>query len=362
MIAIAHRPGFYVLRRCACVILAMLAIFAVLLFILEFLELSRVFSGSEQYSLAHVATVSLLRIPETLELTLQFAVLFGAMTGFATLNHSNEIVVMRAAGLSVWQFARPVAVFAFILGLAASLLGSALSDALSRKADLGEAALSGELRSLRGLSPGSAWMRQNTGVGPAIFKAGRSFDEGRLLLDVTVFVYDETGSLASRIDAPSAQYTDGAWHFRDAVRHSRDGIRSEPDTLIITAPPGAMLLPNSYQALSLWRLPGLIARAREAGLPPHRYVLRLHNLLAQPFLLVAMTMIAAALSLRPARLGGGNLALPGGAIAGFSLYIFIKLADDLGGTGILPPELTAWISALAGLCIGTSLLLYTEDG
>ena len=64
-----------------------------------------------------VAGLSLLHTPAVSEQILPFAVLFGAMASFITLTRKLELVVARAAGVSVWQFLTPPVVAALRIGV-----------------------------------------------------------------------------------------------------------------------------------------------------------------------------------------------------------------------------------------------------
>ena len=54
-----------------------------------------------------MAALSFLRTPTVAEQALPFAVLFGSMIAFLNLSRKLELVVARAAGVSVWQILAP---------------------------------------------------------------------------------------------------------------------------------------------------------------------------------------------------------------------------------------------------------------
>ena len=60
----------------------------------------------------------------------------------------------------------------------------------------------------------------------------------------------------------------------------------------------------SPDAIAFWRLPTAIRLTEQAGFSASGYRLRFHQLLATPILFAAMAVLAAAFSLRLARLGG----------------------------------------------------------
>src|SRR5262245_7891869 len=107
-------------------LLAMLAMFlicCVLIFFVDFIEmLRRAGNYSGDVPGALLAWISLLRLPSFSELVLPFAVLIGTIGIFLMLSRSSELVVLRAAGISVWRFALTAKIVAYRRGLVLVLL------------------------------------------------------------------------------------------------------------------------------------------------------------------------------------------------------------------------------------------------
>ena len=60
-----------------------------------------------------------LKLPHTAQEVMPFAILFGTMLAFWRLTRNNELVVARAAGVSVWQFLTPAVLVALLIGIVA---------------------------------------------------------------------------------------------------------------------------------------------------------------------------------------------------------------------------------------------------
>ena len=67
-----------------------------------------------------MAALSFLRTPTFAEQALPFAVLFGSMIAFLNLSRKMELIVARAAGVSVWQFLTPPVVVIVLIGVCRS--------------------------------------------------------------------------------------------------------------------------------------------------------------------------------------------------------------------------------------------------
>jgi lipopolysaccharide export system permease protein len=92
------------------------------------------------------------------------------------------------------------------------------------------------------------------------------------------------------------------------------------------------------------------------------YRLRFQQLLATPLLFSAMSILAAAFSLRLMRLGGlAGLASVGVGL-GFLVFFLNQFCGALGSSEVMPAPIAAWAPPILALLAGVTLLCYTEDG
>jgi lipopolysaccharide export system permease protein len=119
---------------------------------------------------------------------------------------------------------------------------------------------------------------------------------------------------------------------------------------------------STPETVPFWQLPYFIDMAERAGLTAAGYRLQYQKLLARPFMLAAMVMLAAAFSLRFFRFGGVQKMVLGGVASGFLLYVMSKVTDDLSKADLISPLVGAWSPAVIGGLAGFVALLYQEDG
>jgi lipopolysaccharide export system permease protein len=100
----------------------------------------------------------------------------------------------------------------------------------------------------------------------------------------------------------------------------------------------------------------------ESGFSAQRHRLHYDVLLARPFLLCAMVLVAAIFSLRTQRRGGVTVMIVGGVAAGFFLYVLSDVIFALGISAKVPIVLAAWTPTGVSLIFGATTLLHLEDG
>ncbi|WP_439575344.1 LPS export ABC transporter permease LptG [Phreatobacter sp.] len=329
----------------------------------DFVEQLRRVEDFTRSPTAMVALLALYRVPAFVEIILPFAVLVGAMLCFLGLSRKLELVVARAAGLSAWQFLTPAILTAALIGVAATTLYNPMASDFRERSMRLETQLFGRLYFSEQRS--DFWIRQATGDGQAVINAASATERGRILNNVSVLVFSEQGQFRQRIDAESAALGDGHWLLskvritpvdREATNHESHVL---PTQLTATQVQQSFVMPEQ---VSFWDLPQFIEIARRTGLPSARFELQYQLLLARPLLLVAMVLVAAAATLRFARLGGLGRTILGGVVAGFLLYVGSELAGNLGRTNLVPPVLAAWSPAFLGALMGFMVLLKQEDG
>lgn len=336
-----------------------------IIFLADVVELIRRSVDRETFSAGLAVLASLYKTPSLTEEFLPFAVLFGSIAAFLALNRRLELAVMRAAGISAWQFIVPAALVVALLGAAATTLYNPVSAAARERSDAISATLLGkEARILTGGSR-SIWFRQEGGEGSSIMHAGAASADGLTLYNVEAFLLDRQSRFAGRLEADEAALDAGAWRLTGVTAYDANGDRTTEPTAAVPTALTAVEVREAVarpDAISFWRLPAAVDLAARAGLPTHRFELQRQVLLARPLLLVAMVLIAASVSLRLVRLGGVTRAIAGGVVAGFALYFASAIASDLGEAGAVPPVLAAWLPGLAASLVGISSLLRSEDG
>ena len=339
----------YIARKFLTTILGAFFLCSILIFMIDFVEMLRQAGKYGSVPAATLLWITLLRLPAYTEILLSFAVLVGTIGTLLILNRKSELAVMRGAGMSVWQFLRPGLTVALILGLFAVLVYNPLAANARTEAERLFAQVFGkESNFLRSQSEGN-WLRQDGPDGPSVMTAGAVGDKGRVLTAVTAFQYDRKDRFLERVDAAKATLRDGFWQAEDAwvTRVGRERVQDALGTVI---------------SISLFELPGLIEVAEKAGLSPISYKVQYQLLLSRPFLLMAMVLLGATVSLRSFRSGGIQTMVVTGMLGGFGFFLMAEVSRQIGVAGLVSPESAVWVPVATSMCLSLTVLLHQEDG
>ncbi|HWZ05517.1 MAG TPA: LPS export ABC transporter permease LptG [Bradyrhizobium sp.] len=365
MSMITNTLGRYFAGRFVVSALGVFASIFVLLVLVDYIEMVRKTSGLVEVSAVTVAETSLFRVPQLLERMMPFCIQIGAMTCYLALSRRLELVVARAAGVSAWQFIAPALASAILLGILATTTYNPMSANLREiskrmEADLFGSAPGGGVQDASGF-----WINQVNSDGQAIINAARSEQQGVRLTGLTVFRFDNDYQFKERIEAQAATLEEGRWLFKSVRRYTLDGPPAEQDSFSLSTSLTPAQVRNSFstpETVSFWQLPSYIRSSESSGFATAGYRLQYHKLLAQPFLLAAMVMLAAAVSLRFFRFGGVQKMVLSGVGAGFLLYVLSKVTEDLSKAELMHPIASAWLPVCVGGLTGFLALLYQEDG
>jgi lipopolysaccharide export system permease protein len=387
------------------ILLAFLIVTAIIMLV-DFVEATRNMGDDGSISLLKIAGLTMLKVPQLIEETIPFVVLFGVMGTLYGLNKRSELVVLRASGLSAWRFLRPaVFVTAFIGFLWSGLFNPLAAKSMERYQDILLASAAGA-QTAKALTEGTSediWLREGTADRQIVIHGTRPLPSGTALIDVTFYFYDivrsqaPTNSASSkqaseddpaelqdtkqgaqktlftrRVDAKLAVLKSGYWQLEELTDNiSAGAVSGQPAKTLVAqyaSIPTQITVGElqNYKSksskISFWKLPSEVARNDAAGFSTVSLRLQLHKLLALPLMLMAMTIIAAGVSMQNIRAGGALRLMLAGGVVGFSVYFVNTLMSAFGEAQSLPIPLAAWAVPLFVLLLALAYMTRIEDG
>ena len=355
----------YSAKRFLLAILFTFLLCSLLIYLIDLVELLRQSGKYGGASMWTVALIGLLRLPAYAEYLVAFAVLVGSIGTLLMLSRKSELTVMRAGGMSVWQFLAPGLIVAVILGALGVAIFNPIAAAARSKAEAIYAETFGkETNLLRSRSSGS-WLRQDGADGQSVIGAALASNRGLTLTGVTVFVFNDGGQFAERIDGARADLRMGFWEIQDAwvARIGQEPQKFEKYLLSTYLTPERVTdALGSLSSMSFWDLPGLIEVAEKAKLSAERLRIQYESLLSRPALCAAMVLLAATVSLRSFRSGGIQTMVIAGLAGGLGFFLLAEVSRQIGVAGLVPAWAAIWLPVVLVIVISASVLLHQEDG
>ncbi len=343
-----HYIGKTVLVSTLVVMLVLLALFA---FVSFAGELEKVGRGSYDASLAMQYT--LLLLPRLAYQLFPIVVLLGAIIGLGTLASQSELIVVRAAGVSLYRIIWTVMKVGLLLLTLMLLVGEFVAPAAEFKAQsLRAEAISGQA-SFR--SDGGLWARDGNSV-IHIQDLVSSKQVGR----VSVYDFDENNRLQTVTTAGEASYEGSSWLLKQVLRSSvsEDGVDSirektltwqsllNPELIgVVTVTPDYLSAPGLYR---------YIEYLSDNGLDSNQYMLALWKKAVMPITTLVMIFLAVPFVFGPLRSVGVGQRIFVGTLFGIGYFLVDQTTGHLGLVYGLP----ALVSVLIGPALFFAIAAY----
>ncbi len=281
-------------------------------------ELERV--GNGDYGLTEASKYVLLSMPRTAYELFPSAALLGSLLGLGILAGNKELVIIRAAGVSLARLVWSVMKVGLLLMIVAILLGeyvAPISEKIAQSIRTQALTKQVTLSTRTGL-----WVRDNNN-----FINIRTVLLGGHVSDVTIYQFDDKRNLRATIHARSASYANDQWVLR-GVSSNRIGLNgvttAHQDRMIwksLLNPELFDVVSVTPEDLSVAGLYHYIAYLHDNGLNARRYELAFWQKLMSPLATGVMLLISIPFVLGPMRLASMGQRILVGVLLGMGFRL-----------------------------------------
>ena len=296
--------------------------------------------GTASYTLTNAFTYVLLGLPSHMYELFPTAILIGSLMSLGALASSNELVAMRAAGISVATISRWVLQAGLVLAIVVAIIGEYVVPASERQAQAVHASALKENITLGGKN--GFWIRD----GDRYLHAKRVYHDMRLG-EVSIYELDAKKRLQRVTFADSAVYAQDNWVLR-AVRRSvfaDDRVSTErADTLEwpnLLNPDLFSVLSVQPENMSITDLYRYSAYLKSNELDASQYNLAFWVKVVAPLASMAMLLIALPFVFGSTRSGSSGARMMIGLLIGIGFFIANKAINHAGQVYGLSPLLSA---------------------
>ena len=297
-------------------------------------------------------------IPPFLSQTLSFATLLAALITLGILSRNNEVVAMKAHGISAYRIIFPLFLLAATVTVFIFLCNETIVPYSVRKANYIWSVKVNKEEERAFFRLNKIWYRGED----VIYNIRLLEPKEDIIKGVTIYRFDKEFNLQQRIDAHEARWNGEGWTFCQVViREFRHGsevltkLYEERDIPIPERPEDFKKGMKGPEEMSYRELKGYVERLKREGYDPTRYVVDLHAKVAFPFLSLIMVLMGTPLALAAGRGRGGGIAQGVGLsiVIGFAYWLAFAISIAMGHAGSLPPLIAAWApNAFFGLAGG----------
>lgn len=361
--------GKYLIKQIVINFLAVLLMVMGIVLMFEVIELLRRTSDRTDVDAWFIMQMAVTKLPRTLEMVFPFVMMIAAMITFWRLSKSNEFVIIRAAGVSIWGFLTPVLFAVFTVGVLNITVINPISAQMYEAYETLDYRFKTKNPKAVLFSDKGFWIREAIDENRFLVLQAKSLrQEGKnlLLRDVDILEMDRNSQILKRVEAFAAVLENKEFELKDVKVFEAGKPTLNLNNVKYQTTLTAERIKENFvdpEAISFWDLPGTIKFYEMSGFSALRHHMRYLTLLASPFMLCAMVLVAAVFALRPNnRRGGVMFLIVGGIATGFMVYFMSQVIYAFGINGYIPSFFAAWTPALIAALISVSILLHLEDG
>ena len=324
-----------ILASTGLVLLVLLGLYTFMDFIGELEDI-----GKGQYQLTEVFSYLALSMPKRFYELLPVAALLGSVLGLGSLASQSELVVMRAAGISIQKISKAVMIVALALMLIALFVGEVIRPPAEQKAR--EIQTTAQTGTVGTRSENGFWTRD----GNHFNHIERILPDGRFA-EISIYEFDDENRLRLVTKAKKARYDGERWTLSDVVQSSLDSRGVEVSAVEhaewkSTLNPGMVnivIVPPEF--LPVWSLLEYIDYLDNNHQSVSQYQMAFWMKVMMPLSSAVMVFLAVPFVFGPLRstpIGGRILV---GALVGIGFHLFNQSFQHIGLVfGVVP-----WLAA-----------------
>ncbi|AGH16631.1 MAG: LptF/LptG family permease [Candidatus Liberibacter asiaticus] len=336
----------------------------ILVFVIDLNEIQNQMGELPNYSISRGAVLAATRVPLIIQQIIPFITLVVNIVVFFNLNRTSELVISRAIGISIWQLLNPFVVGSILLGIFTVLVINPIAtsgekigiDLIQQWKDNGDKQKSDII----------PWMQISNPQQDIFIGAKKILPENHIWEDFTSITIDKKNKIIHRKDADLAIIYNDKVKLKKVVEYQYGRIPIDKNSTTLNIPikmDGFQKFSEQFASRSFYEIIKKMSFSNKSNIfHNYRAETQFYFLIVIPLMLVAMTLIAASVSLEFSRSNQPRIIVAYGIFSGFMLYTIITIMKSFGKSGILLPVAAALIPVILTISLSILILLQKEDG
>ncbi|GAB6142823.1 LPS export ABC transporter permease LptG [Desulfocicer niacini] len=291
-------------------------------------------------------------------------VVLAVIVVFGLMNRSNELMALKAGGVSAYSLVKPAVVAGILLSFSMFFLGETVVPITMAKANHIKYTVIKKKHQVHATRE-NIWIRSNETI--AHFKFFNPVD--RTLSGITLTRMDEHFNVIERMDARSGVYREGQWYFLNLlVQTFSPGNQGGAVTMYDEKQVAMDILPEDLvqvvkktDEMRFSELAAHIRKVEQEGYDATTYRVDLLGKTAFPFICLIMSVMGAAVGMRSSVKENLPLGIVFGLIMAFLYWILYSFTTSLGYGRMLPPVVSAWAANFLFLGAALFYMARTES-
>ena len=358
-----NKINLYILKKFFYSFILTFLIFAVILFIGDFVEQFRKSTG-KNVSLNIIFQLTFLNFLSLIYFTLPLIVFSSSILAYLALIKGSEKIIINSVGISNIKITLPAITLYIFLGIFFITIINPLTALFDERYSELEYRYIDRVDKFASITKNGLWLKQENQEKnlSSVLYAQEIKQQGRNIIDFMILEYDEKGSFQGRLDGNKAILKNGYWimddvqvtpkfgtaYFETSIKYQTN-IKPEDITDSLSSPTN----------ISIWRLLTFINFLEGLGYSAVDFKMHLYDLIFLPFFMASLALLASALVRKLKQNDKFNETIVYSLVIIFIIYFISNLLDALGSTSQLSPITSK--ASLPLIVTFYSILIYQKD-
>lgn len=293
------------------------------------------------------------------------AVLLATVLAISSLAKTNEIIAMKACGVSITRITLPIIGLSMVIALLVIANSEFIAPTTSQRMNhIFYVQVRGGA-SANHMETNNIWYKSKTG---AIWNIDNYDPNSMTLNQVNIFLTNNNQLIEKRIEAEKAVWVNQQWEFMDGTVRTfgPSGLEKteffESRSIVVPEIPSDFITyKRRSEEMSLKNMYEEILEFQSEGKEVTRKWLNFNYRLSYPFIAVVLALVGIPLSLRSSRQGGMLFSISVNLAIGVAFSFFYAMCVSLGRGGTFDPVFATWGPIALFTSIGFYLLLTMDS-
>ena len=298
-------------------------------------------------SLSQIVRYFLFNLPSIITPSIPIAALIATLLSLGALSRHNEILAMRAGGISLGRIVLPILAGGLLISALGFLNNELIMPTYVAKANYIRKVEIEKKQQIVMFRRNKLWLR-----GPDNSIANIAFvsPDRNVMFGLNIFKLNKDFTVRERIQADRLSWENNAWRLQQSMVYVQTGDTVAAHTAdgevynIVETPADLGMIVKSSEEMSFAELWDYVRRIKNSGYNAMREEMALYGKISFPIASLLMVMIATPLSLQRVRSGGAGSGIAIAVFISFAYWGLLSIGTALGRSGALPPLTASWLA------------------
>jgi lipopolysaccharide export system permease protein len=300
-----------------------------------------------QATLFQAAKYFFYSMPIMITMSLPMATLIGALLSLGNLSSHNEIIAMRAGGVSLAKIIAPLLAGGLLISIFGFINNEFIMPFSTSRANYIRSVEIEKKQQQVMFQQSKLWLR---GPDNSIANIRLVSPNRNEMLGLNIYKLNPDYSVRERIMAESLVWENGAWRLKKSrtitIRGNTITSRISDGEIfnIVENPDNLGMIVKDSQEMSFQEMWDYVKRLKSSGYEATKYEVELHAKLAFPLASLLVVLISIPFAFHKVRSGGAAKGFVFAILIAFAYLTLMGIGQSLGNSGKLSPVLAAWLA------------------